>query len=312
MQKEHTIKDAPSSSKKKSGLGRGLSALIPDIDMDDASPTHFFMCDIFRIRPNRYQPRMRFRPEELEELCASIKEQGIIQPIVVRKDDIGYELIAGERRLRAAKLAGLTSVPVIVRDVPEANLLELSIIENIQRESLNPIEESEAYHRLMTEFHLTQEQIADRVGKSRPAITNFIRLRQLPDMIRDSVLDNQLSMGHARALLGAETSAQQTAAWKEVIRKGLSVRETEALIQRMKRERKENPAKLPDSTSIQLAHLATELSQGFGTKVNIVQRGSRGKVEIEFYSPDDLNRLVELLRRPSGSLHDVCEPDIDC
>ncbi|MFZ3049145.1 MAG: ParB/RepB/Spo0J family partition protein [Desulfatirhabdiaceae bacterium] len=311
MQKEHTIKEALSSSKKKSGLGRGLSALIPDIDMDDVSPSDFFMCDIFRIRPNRYQPRIRFRPEELEELCASIKEQGIIQPILVRKDDAGFELIAGERRLRAAKLAGLTSVPVVVKDVPDAKLLELSIIENIQRENLNPIEESEAYYRLMTDFQLTQEQVADRVGKSRPAVTNFLRLRQLPEPIRTSVLDNQLSMGHARALLGAQTPAQQTAAWREVVRKGLSVRETEALIQRLKQERQQNPKKLPDSTSIHLEHLASELSQGFGTKVTIVQRGSRGKVEIEYYSPDDLNRLIELLRRQGSSSNEAGGPDID-
>jgi ParB family chromosome partitioning protein len=301
MPNDKPIKESHTAGKRKTGLGRGLSALIPDIDMEETSPSDYFQCDIIQIRPNRYQPRVRFAPEELEELTASIREQGIIQPLVVRRDGIGYELVAGERRLRAARMAGLTSVPVIVREISDSRLLEVSIIENIQRENLNPIEESDAYHRLMTEFRLTQEEIAERVGKSRPAVANFLRLQGLPEPIRKSVLENQLSMGHARALLGADTSARQMAAWREILRKGLSVRQAETLIRRMKEDAARKPDSATDAASIQLERIAGELSRDFGTRVTIRQKGPRGRVEIEFYSPDDLNRLIDLLRRPSSS-----------
>ena len=186
------------------------------------------------IQPNRFQPRSHFAPEELEQLSESIRSQGIIQPLVVRRADVGYELVAGERRLRAARMAGLRNVPVVVKEVTDAEMLEMSFVENIQRENLNPMEESEAYHRLIGEFGLTQEKAAARVGKSRSAVANFLRLRQLPEPIKASIIDGKLSMGHARALLGADSAAQQNAAWREIIKKGLSVRQTEALVKRLR------------------------------------------------------------------------------
>jgi len=260
-------------------------------------PKEYFTCDIGLIQPNRYQPRLRFSDNELEEMARSIHQQGIIQPLLVRKDSNGYELIAGERRLRAAKKAGLKQVPVLVKTITDIDMLEMSIVENVQRSDLNPIEEAEAYHRLITEFGLTQDQAAERVGKSRSAVANFLRLRQLPEQIKTSIMDGALSMGHARALLGTATSAQLNAVFKTVISKGLSVRETERLIKRLKAE-KERPKK-PISSSEQryFSDLADDLSGRFGTKVQIKKRGQKGKVEIEFYSNDDLDRLLSLLKQ---------------
>jgi ParB family chromosome partitioning protein len=277
--------------RKKVALGRGLGALIPEIEEADERPKDFFYCDIALIRSNRFQPRMQFPKDELDELCQSIKEQGILQPLLIRKEDDGYQLIAGERRLRAAKKAGLTQVPVVIKRISDSKLLELSIIENIQRANLNPIEESEAYHRLITEFNITQDQAANRVGKSRSAIANFLRLRQLPEQIKASILDASLTMGHARALLGVEKSAQQLAAWRAVVKKGLSVRETEDLIRFLKKEKKK--PKVARNSS----ELAEDLSRHFGTKIMIKKRGQRGKVEIEFYSNEDLDRLIDRLRQ---------------
>lgn len=286
--------------RKKMALGKGLDALIPNVGLmdDPAQPDAakaYFNCEIDLIQPNRYQPRTHFSQDDLSELSDSIRSQGIIQPLLVRKQDVGYELVAGERRLRAAKLAGLTQVPVIVKELSDVEMLELSIIENIQRENLNPIEEAEAYHRLMVEFGLTQDQAAARVGKSRSAVANFLRLRQLPEPIKATIFDGQLSMGHARALLGADSPAQQNAAWKTVMAKGLSVRQTEALVKKLKNP---SPVPQPKETTSEDRHInsmADDLSRRFGTKVQIKRRGKKGRVEIEFYSNDDLNRVLELL-----------------
>jgi ParB family chromosome partitioning protein len=288
--------------RKKMALGRGLDALIPDasfdVDSDPAeSPRPYFECDVHLIRPNRYQPRSHFDPDELAQLSESIRTQGIIQPLLVCRSDVGYELVAGERRLRAAKMAGLEKVPVVVKAVSDAEMLEMSIVENIQRENLNPIEESEAYHRLIKDFGLTQEQAAQRVGKSRSAVANFLRLRQLPDPIRESIINGQLSMGHARAILGAATTAHQNAVWRAVIRKELSVRQTEALVKRMAKSAQVIDAKKTTSEQRQLDHVAENLSRTFGTKVQIKKRGKKGKLEIEFYSNEDLDRLLGLLDR---------------
>jgi len=286
--------------RKKLALGRGLGALIPETvptavaDDAPASDKGYLECDVDLIQPNRYQPRSNFAAEELAQLSESIRTQGVLQPILVRKQEMGYELVAGERRLRAAKMAGLAKVPVVVKDVTNAEMLEMAIVENIQRENLNPLEEAEAYHRLMMEFGLTQEQASLRVGKSRSAVANFLRLRQLPDPIKASISDGRLSMGHARALLGADSSAQQSAAWRAIIRKSLSVRQTEELVKRLRNaadvvERKKN-----GTEERHLARLAEDLSRRFGTKVQIKRRGKKGRVEIEFYSDDDLNRLLEM------------------
>jgi ParB family chromosome partitioning protein len=282
----------------KMALGRGLEALIPDIDPARSdSSGEYFTCDVRLIRPNPFQPRIRFAQEELDELSRSILEQGILQPLMVRKAQSGYELIAGERRLRAARMAGMNEVPVVVKNVSDGQLLEISIIENIQREDLNALEEAEAYYRLMDEFHLSQEEVAVRVGKSRSAVANFLRLRQLPEPIKTSLLDGSLTTGHARAILGADTTAQQIAAWKAVIAKGLSVRETETLVKRLKNQKSEDRNSPLKSFDVYLGSLADDLSQDFGTRVKIKRKGRKGKVEIEFYSDDDLDRLIGLLKR---------------
>lgn len=290
--------DTDLKKRRKMALGRGLDSLLPIESGPEADNTrNYFLCDIELIRPNRYQPRRRFADADLAELSDSIREQGILQPLLVRKDGLGYELVAGERRLRASRMAGLQRVPVVIKDISDEALLEMSIIENIQREDLNPLDEAEAYHLLMTEFNLTQEEAAKRVGKSRPAVANSLRLRQLPDQIKDNILDSTLSMGHARALLGAETPAQQLAAWRTVMTKGLSVRQTEALIRRIKKGQKPSKTALKTADAIHLASLAEELSRRFGTRVSILRRGKKGKVEIDFFNNDDLNRLLELLQR---------------
>lgn len=292
-----TEKSSRPIRRKKVALGKGLGALIPEIEEADERPKDFFYCDIELIRPNRFQPRLQFPEDELGELCQSIKEQGILQPLLIREENDGYQLIAGERRLRAAKKAGLAQVPVVIKRISDSKLLELSIVENIQRANLNPIEASEAYHRLITEFNLTQDQTATRVGKSRSAVANFLRLRQLPDQIKASILDESLTMGHARALLGAENSAQQMAAWRAVVKKGLSVRETEDLIRSLKNEKKKPKVPRKSSEDRYLMGLAEDLSRHFGTKITIKKQGQRGKVQIEFYSNDDLDRLINRLRQ---------------
>jgi ParB family chromosome partitioning protein len=298
MTTEQSPHQAGPLKRKKMALGRGIEALIPDIDTDEGeSAGEYFTCDVRLIHPNPYQPRIRFTEEELDALSRSIQQQGVLQPLMVRKAATGYELIAGERRLRAAKMAGLDGVPVVVKNVSDGQLLEISIIENIQREDLNALEEAEAYHLLMDQFHLTQEDVAARVGKSRSAVANFLRLRQLPEPIKASILDGILTMGHARALLGADTPAQQNAAWKAVIAKNLSVRETEALIKRLKNQKSEDETPPPSSIDIYLNTLAQDLSHDFGTRVHIKRKGRKGKVEIEFYSNDDLDRLIGLLKR---------------
>ena len=282
---------------KKIVLGRGLDSLLPDIEYVESVSKEYFQCDIELIRPNRYQSRMQFSEDELEGMARSIKEQGIIQPLLVRKDDNGYELVTGERRLRAAKKAGLGQVPVIVKTITDTDLLEMSIVENVQREDLNPMEEAGAYYQLIVKFDLTQDQVATRVGKSRSAVANFLRLRQLPEQIKADIINGTLSMGHARALLGASNSAQQNAAWRAVVSKGLSVRETERLINRLKAEKKKPKKSSTGSEQRYLLSLAEDLSRRFGTKVQIKRHGKKGRVEITFYNNDDLDRVLALLKQ---------------
>jgi ParB family chromosome partitioning protein len=293
------MNETPKSMPKKTTrnvLGRGLEALIPDIQLNDNHVETYIQCRIDNISPNRFQPRIKFTDDSLDELSKSIKEQGIIQPLVVRNDGSGYELVTGERRLRAAKMAGLEKVPVIVKDLTDKDLLEMSIVENIQRENLNPVELADAYFRLINELHITQDNVAKRVGKSRPEVTNHLRIRQLPEQIKADLIDNKLSMGHARALLGAGNSAQQIAAWRQVVSKKMSVRETEALIKRL-RSKKIQPIK-PDNDSEEryFSDIADDLSRSLGTKVMIKRKGEKGSLQIDFYSDDDLDRLLSFLR----------------
>jgi len=298
MKKGKAKKDTTAGSKKKTkkALGRGLGSLIPGMEsMEELSNRDYFQCDINLIRPNRYQPRVHFSEEDLESLSSSIKEQGVIQPLLVRKEGSSYELIAGERRFRASQRAGLSQVPVVIKAISDAEMLEMSIVENIQRADLNPIEEADAYHRLMTEFNLTQDQTAVRVGKSRSAVANFLRIRQLPDRVKASIMDGKLSMGHARAILGTGVKAKQIAVWRSIVSKGLSVRETEKLIKKVKDEKTDDRTSKKSTEDLYFSDLAEELSRNYGTKVQIKRRGQRGSVQIEFYSNDDLDRLLGLL-----------------
>lgn len=294
---KHTPPSDLLAKRKKLALGRGLGALIPEAAAA-AGGEDFFLCDIGLIHPNRFQPRRQFAEEELEELTVSIRAQGVLQPLIVRRSEAGFELVAGERRLRAARRAGLSRVPVVVKSVSDDQLLELSLVENIQRENLNPVEEAEAYHRLIHQFQLTQEQAAARVGKSRSAVANFLRLRQLPEEIKASIVAGRISMGHARALLGAENTAQQLAACRAVIARELSVRETEALVRRLGAETPKSRVAPKTPEASQLASLSEELSRQLGTKV-IIRRSGRqaGRVEIEFYSLEDLDQLLARLRK---------------
>jgi ParB family chromosome partitioning protein len=288
----------PAPKRKKLALGKGLGALIPETDANLDSSGDYFFCDIGLIRPNRFQPRRRFSEAELQELVASIREQGVLQPLIVRKSAPGFELIAGERRWRAARQAGLAQVPVVVKAVSDDQLLEMSLVENIQREDLNPMEQAEAYHGLITQLALTQDQVAGRVGKSRSTVANFLRLRHLPEQVKESIVAGDLSMGHARALLASENSAHQLAAWREVVSQGLSVRDTEDLMRRLKSAKKE-PRVSPKRSSedVHLTSLAEDLSRQLGTKVLIRTSGRQGRIEIEFYSNDDLDRLITRLRQ---------------
>jgi len=299
MKKNKTRKSPTAGKRRKVALGKGLDALLPEILPINENSKDYFECDIDLIRPNRFQPRRQFKETELDELAQSIKEQGVIQPLLVRQAEHGYELVVGERRLRASRRANLTKVPVVIKDLSDAEILAISIVENVQRQNLNPLEEAHAYHRLMDEFDMTQEQVANRVGKSRPAVANFIRLRQLPDQIKASILDETISMGHARALLSADTPSQQITAWKTVIAKKLSVRETEKLMKRLKKPPSDPKPSAPTPDEIHFRDVAETLSRNMGAKVQIMRRGQKGTVEIEFYGNDDLDRLIAILNKAS-------------
>ncbi len=302
MSKAKATPGQPTRHRKKQALGRGLDSLIPTSKKAAAGEDRdFFLCDIDLIRPNRYQPRRRFDEADLEELSESIRAQGIIQPLLVRKDASGFEVVAGERRLRAAKRVGLDQVPVVLKDITDAEMLEMSIVENIQREDFNPIEEADAYHRLMEEFGLTQDQAARRVGKSRSAVANFLRLRQLSTPIKESIIEGHISMGHARALLGIDDPIARNHAWRTVMGKGLSVREAERLIKRLKKPPSAPKSARASTLKRHLAALADDLSRYYGTRVTIHDKGGRkGKVEIEYYGSDDLDRLIGLLKSESS------------
>jgi len=281
---------------KRPALGKGLSALIPDSFEPRMSPIEV---DIDRLTPNELQPRGHMDPATLEDLSRSIAANGIIQPIIVRKVGDRFQIIAGERRWRAARLAGLLHVPIVVRDFvagAERSLLEVALIENIQRENLNPIEEALAYRRLADQFEMTQEAIAIAVGKDRVTIANTLRLLKLPVDVRADVASGVLSMGHARALLALSEEAEQRRMARDVVARGLSVRETESLVKKTSEERA--PA---TSSTVDVHTRAAEdrLRLLLGTRVRIVRRGSRGRIEIDFGSEDELIRIYEqLTERP--------------
>jgi ParB family chromosome partitioning protein len=285
---------------KRSGLGKGLNALLPgDDEREEAGSRTYFLCPIGAIKPNPYQPREEMDGDALAELAASIKEKGILQPLVVVESGPGaYELIAGERRLRASKIAGLAEVPVVVKEASSQDRLELALIENIQRQNLNPLEEAKAYERLVREFGLTQEAVAVQVGKERSTVANVLRILNLPDYAKEDLAKGTLTLGHARVLLGIEENDAVRALRDEIVAKGLTVRQAEQLAKMLKnpgravRPKKKAAAEIPDAYC---RTVNKELASYLGTKSRILQNGSRGKLEIEYHSPDELKRLLGLI-----------------
>lgn len=276
-------------------LGRGLEALIPE----SAKPLlekeeKIVNLDIAQIKPSTFQPRANFNPQHLKELTDSIKEKGVVQPVLVRPSESGYELIAGERRFRAVKNLGYAKIPAIIKSVNNQEALELSLIENIQRQDLNAIEEARAYQRLGGEFHLTQEQIAQAVGKDRVTITNILRLLKLPQKIQDYLIRGELTAGHARAILALPTEEEQLKFCQRIISQGLSVREAENLTKKetlVKSHKRKFPAK-----DHHLAALEEELQRVLGTKVRIHHKQKRGTIIIDYYSHADLERILHILK----------------
>lgn len=279
---------------KKSGLGRGLGALIQDNNYNDKAANKI---DLNLIRPNKKQPREYFDEKKISQLAESIREHGIIQPLVLKKDGEVYTIIAGERRWRAAKSIGLTEVPAVLIDATEKDLLEISLIENIQREDLNPIEEAKAYKRLLDDFNLTQEELAKRVGKSRVAITNCMRLLNLDTRVQDYLIDEVISEGHGRALLAVEDKNLQYKLAQAIIDEDLSVREIEKLIKDSCKKAEKSDKKSVEETNDQyVSDIKSKLENYFGTKVLLKNGRNKGKIEIEYYSNEDLQRIIDILK----------------
>lgn len=299
------------------GLGKGLDALIPSVVSEkpgeyktgntgealqnktsqEPEEGQVKLVNITRIEPNRDQPRRSFDEEALEELSESIRQFGLLQPILVQDKKTYFEIVAGERRWRAAKKAGLKEIPVIIKELTEQEIVEISLIENIQRENLNPIEEAQAYKRLLTEFNLKQEEVAERVAKSRTAVTNSMRLLKLCVEVQKMVIDDQISTGHARALITLEDPQQQIEIARKVVDEKLSVRDVEKLVKNLNRPVKEKkPVPVDESLEAVYQNIEENLKQRLSTKVNITPKGNgAGKIEIEFYSHDDLEKIMDLL-----------------
>jgi ParB family transcriptional regulator, chromosome partitioning protein len=283
---------------KRKALGRGLNSLLPPIPAAAGqSEKHYIELPVDQILKNKYQPRHYFNPEGLNELAQSIKSNGVVQPIIVRKAGNLYQLIAGERRWRAAQIAGLKTVPAVVRDVSEYKTLELALIENIQREDLNPIEEATAYATLIDDFQLTQEEVAQRVGKDRSSVANYIRLLKLPEEIKERIRKMELTMGHARALSSLEKAKDQIELGTRIVAEQLNVRQIEEVIRRWKKEGKKPAPAGPEKKQDPNVRAAEQaLQERLGTRVNIHQQDSgKGKIEIEFHDAEDLIRIYELM-----------------
>ncbi len=276
----------------KHSLGKGLGAMFPDLLNNIGDKPAFILCGIEELTPNRFQPRRAFNDADQSELVASVRKSGIIQPIVVRKSENGYEIIAGERRWRAAQAAGLKDVPIIIRTADDRELAELSLVENIQREALNPVEEADAYQTLLTRFSLSQEEIAARVGKDRSTIANTVRLLKLPDAVKKALIAKGITAGHARALLALDMPGEQIGALKMIQQKSLNVRDTERLIQRLKNVSVKRRSVKKDPF---LMDLERDLSSRLLTAVQIRTGKKKGTIEIRYTSNEDLNRLVLLL-----------------
>ncbi len=292
---------------RKGGLGKGLDSLIPEkkeekvvvpIEKKEEKEIETLV-KITKVEPNRSQPRKNFDEDALQELADSVKQFGVIQPILVQDRKDHYEIIAGERRWRAAKIAGLKEVPVIIRNYTEQEIVEISLIENIQREDLNPIEEAQAYKRLLEEFHLKQDELADRVSKSRVAVANSIRLLKLDGEVQQMVIDEMISPGHARALIGIENPQEQYNLAQRIFDEKLSVREVEKIVKNLHKPVKRRK-KLDDKTLLAIYHDEEEkMKKKLGTKVSVISKGEgAGKIEIEFYNHEDFERLLDLIGNP--------------
>ena len=295
-------KDKGKTANKGTGLNkkRGLDLLIKsnveDAEVSEKYKNSIVMMNISKVVPNRSQPRKNFNEDALNELADSIKEHGIIEPLIVQDRKDHYEIIAGERRWRAANIAGLTEVPIIIKDLTELEIVELALIENIQREDLNPIEEAQAYKRLIDEFNLKQDEVADKVSKSRTSITNTMRLLKLCPEVQQMLIDEMISAGHARALLGIENAQVQSELAQQAFDQKMSVREIEKLVRNIGKEKK---AKLKKDEQISIAYKEYEnkLKEKLGTKVNInLKENGSGKIEIEFYSNDDFERIIDCIK----------------
>lgn len=296
----------------KKGLGKGLDSLITDkVNTKPAAsknnPTpksehaaDAIMMNITKVEPNREQPRKKFDEDALLELAESIKQYGVLQPLLVQEREDYYEIVAGERRWRAAKIAGIKEIPVIIKKLTRQEIMEISLIENIQREDLNPIEEALAFKRLLTEFNLKQDEVAERVSKSRTAVTNAMRLLKLNEKVQQMVIDEMLTTGHARALLGIDDQEKQFLVAQKIFDEKLSVRDTEKLVKKLQKEKKENKDTVDQKDEKLEAiyrDLEEQIKQIFGTKVYIKQKNAKeGKVEIEYYSQDELDRIVDMFR----------------
>ncbi|PSL45932.1 ParB family chromosome partitioning protein [Salsuginibacillus halophilus] len=275
------------------GLGKGLDAIFNN-SSEDVEETVEELA-VKELRPNPYQPRRVFSEEAIQELASSIATHGVLQPIIVRQSIKGYELVIGERRFRAAKEAGLNKIPAVVKGLSDEEMMEVALIENLQREDLNPLEEARAYEKLMNELEFTQEDLADRLGKSRPHIANHIRLLHLPEELQDWIADKKISMGHGRTLLSLDTKEEMVHVGKKVINEGLNVRQTEELVQQIKGRVSRETKKEQRDVSPYIREREEQLKSHFGTSVAIKQGKKKGKIEIEFFTDDDLERIMELL-----------------
>ncbi|GAA0502084.1 stage 0 sporulation protein Spo0J [Salinibacillus aidingensis] len=276
------------------GLGKGLSTFFPDVDEVDAKDESVKEIPINQCRPNPYQPRKTFQADAIEELKESIIQHGILQPIILRESIKGYEIVVGERRFRAAKEAGLETIPAVVRDLSDDQMMELALLENLQREDLTPIEEAQAYDRLINELGVTQEVLAQRLGKSRSHIANLVRLLSLPESVIALINNRELSMGHGRALLGLKDEEKLPLVVEKVRKDKLNVRQLELLISNLN-NKKIKPKPKKEKKDIFLQAKETELRERFGTNVTIQKSKRKGKIEIEFFNQDDLNRIMDLL-----------------
>lgn len=288
---------------KKKGLGRGLSALLSDTPetnkLEEAPAPSGSMNEIAisEIEVNPYQPRKDFASEALQELVESIKVHGIIQPVTVRRLARNqYQLISGERRYQAARRAGLKTIPAYVRSADDQQMLEMALVENIQRENLNPVEIALSYQRLLTECNLKQEQLGDRVGKSRTSVTNYLRLLKLPPVIQIALRDNKLTMGHARAIINIENPDIQLVIFKRIIQDDLSVRQVEELARSLSKSKEKGGASTPSAPSREISQLQGKLSNHFGTKVTVKSDGRKGEIKIPFLSIEDLNRILDIFK----------------